>query len=618
MADSEAKKLLGNLWSSAGDRTDPDDATLTPTLTRTEGYPSGFSADMGDTPRRRVMNQRFREWDGAAQGAMTYGIELWDDEVDYPQNALTNSAGRIYRATVATGPDTSNATDPATSGQTVWTEVSGTTGAPSAPAAPSAVAPTSGELDWFWDCPLDNGAKVTSFNFRYRVAGLSAWSPNATGDSVTTARYALTGLANGTAIEAQVQAVNSVGTSPWSSTGSATPSGTVPEGGAQLALRAEAGDAEADLDWLEPDDGGVAITSYTVQWREDGQNFGTGRQATSTDNEHTVTGLTNDTLYHFRVRAVNGEGNGAWSNEASATPEAVVVPPTPPADTAPGAPGTPEGTAREGLEVEWSFDIPGDDGGQSVESFDLQWRYVGETWADGTTLSGLTATCATVTLADATLGVEARARAVNSVGTGGWSGTGTVVQGDVGEANEVTDAWRSGRDYDHPVLAIGSNDVVYRSKQDSTGEDPVSDSAETYWEPLLGSAATRDTGTGASELPDTDDADGRYLRTPTTPAVTLSGSQTYDAIHTALAADLTGAAERVAFGSIVVGGTNAELVIGVRGGVANAVIISVVNGSTPASGYTIEIPSTGNVEIGGVSTPRTATATCAFTMFDAL
>ena len=273
---------------------------------------------------------------------------------------------------------------------------------------------------------------MTEFNFRYRTAGTAAWQPDATGDSVTTARYALTGLTNGTAIEAQVQAVNSVGTSPWSSTGSATPSGTVPGGGATLALRAEAGDGEVDLDWLEPDDGGVTITSYLVQWRTGNQGYSTGRQATATGTEHTVTSLTNDTEYFFRVRAVNGEGNGAWSGDASATPEAAVVPPTPPADTAPDAPTNLSGSARRPLTVDWQWELPDDDGGEPVESFDHQWRYSGDAWS-GNITSGLERTCQTHTIADTTNGVQARVRATNSVGSSSWTTAVTISQSDIAD-----------------------------------------------------------------------------------------------------------------------------------------------------------------------------------------
>ena len=63
--DSEARKILDGRWAESGDRTNPDDSALTPALTRTEGWPASFSTTNGDTPRRRVMNQIFRELDGS-------------------------------------------------------------------------------------------------------------------------------------------------------------------------------------------------------------------------------------------------------------------------------------------------------------------------------------------------------------------------------------------------------------------------------------------------------------------------------------------------------------------------------------------------------------------------
>ena len=220
------------------------------------------------------------------------------------------------------------------------------------------------------------------------------------------------------------------GDQPLVEHGSATPSGTVPGGGATLALRAEAGDGEVDLDWLEPDDGGVTITSYTVQWRTGNQGYSTGRQATATGTTHTVSSLTNDTEYFFRVRAVNGEGNGAWSGDASATPVADVVTPTPPADTAPDAPTNLSGTARRPLTVDWQWELPDDDGGEPIESYDHQWRYSGDAWS-GNITSGLERTCQTHTIADTTNGVQARVRATNSVGSSSWTTAVTISQSDV-------------------------------------------------------------------------------------------------------------------------------------------------------------------------------------------
>ena len=233
--DSESKKI--EKWADVGDRTDPDDASLNPTLTRATGWPATFSATDGETIRRRVTNQLFRELTGMAVDTRDEGVLGWDAEIDYLQNAITKVGAALYSASVATGPGTSNATNPTTAGQTVWVRVSGTTAAPAAPAAPDATRPRSGELDWTCNCPLDGGAEVTAFDWQTRTAGTSAWSAIIT---TTTPRLVQTGLTNGTGIEAHVRARNSIGNSPYSPVGSRTPVGGIPAGGSEMALRATA------------------------------------------------------------------------------------------------------------------------------------------------------------------------------------------------------------------------------------------------------------------------------------------------------------------------------------------------------------------------------------------
>ena len=258
MADPEARKILQGAWATSGDRTDPDAAVLDPVLDRDTGWPSTFSASDGETPRRRVFNQLLNELDSAAIDSMRWGILPYDALIDYHQHARATVDDREFRALTANGPGTTaGAVSPTAVGQTAWQEVAGVVGGPSAPAAPQATAPRSRTLDWFWACPLDGGAQVTGFEFQWRVSGTMAWSVSQT---VTTPRFELTSLTNGTTYEARVKAINSAGESGWSAVGQATAAGSVPGGGASLALRADGGDTEADLGWLEPDDGGVAIT----------------------------------------------------------------------------------------------------------------------------------------------------------------------------------------------------------------------------------------------------------------------------------------------------------------------------------------------------------------------
>ena len=79
------------------------------------------------------------------------------------------------------------------------------------------------------------------------------------------------------------------------------------------------GNAELTVTWDAPDDGGSAITGYTVQWKSGTQNYNTTRQATVTTTTHTIPTLTNDTTYTLRVKATNANGDSGWT-ETTATP----------------------------------------------------------------------------------------------------------------------------------------------------------------------------------------------------------------------------------------------------------------------------------------------------------
>ena len=407
MVDTEAKKILEGLWADSGDRLNPDDASLTPILSRDTGWTSPFSATDGDVPRRRVMNQRFRELDGVASDTMREGLLAWDTDIDYRADAIVQAGSKLWRATVATGPDTSNATDPTAVGQTVWSEVAGQMNVPSAPPTPTASA-GNGVLDWVWGCPLDNGARVSEFDFQWRVQG-GSYSVSIT---VSVAAHELTGLSNGTTYEVRVRATNSVGTGLWSSVGTGTPAAESP--GQVFGVDAEGGDGEVDVSWTEPDNGGDAIIRYEVQWRTGLQSFSTGRQTTNTDAMVTVGSLTNGTEYFFRVRAVNLAGNGDWSSVVSSTPAMAL-----PAVSAPDAPDAPVAVVGQG-ELLWSWNCPRDNGGE-VTSFDFQQREQGDSWPM-TSVQVMRPVRVGSSLTNGTE-YEVRVRATNSAGTSGWSAT---------------------------------------------------------------------------------------------------------------------------------------------------------------------------------------------------
>jgi outer membrane protein OmpA-like peptidoglycan-associated protein len=106
--------------------------------------------------------------------------------------------------------------------------------------------------------------------------------------------------------------------------------GTQPPGlsntpNAPTSLVVTPGDTRLSVAFTAPtDDGGSAITGY--EWTTDG---GTSwHDAGRTTSPVTITGLTNGTAYTLQIRALNANGNGIASAEATGTPAAPVRPTT--------------------------------------------------------------------------------------------------------------------------------------------------------------------------------------------------------------------------------------------------------------------------------------------------
>ena len=124
--------------------------------------------------------------------------------------------------------------------------------------------------------------------------------------------------------------------------------------------------------WTAPANGGSAITGYDVEWKTGSQTWAqaatAGQSATAAADatDHEITGLTNDTEYTVRVRAMNDAGNGPWSEEASETPN-------------PAAPGKPQNVqlvfeeTTSGYDAKLSWDAPDDLGGGTLQSYSWLW-----------------------------------------------------------------------------------------------------------------------------------------------------------------------------------------------------------------------------------------------------
>src|SRR5437773_306701 len=130
-------------------------------------------------------------------------------------------------------------------------------------------------------------------------------------------------------------------------------------------LAATGGNAQVTLTWQAPaSDGGSPITNYKI-YR--GLAPTTETLLTTVGNVLTYTdsAVTNGVTYYYQVSAVNSPGEGAKSNEASATPNTPPPPPTPP--SAPTNLVATGGNAQVGL----TWQAPASNGGSPITNYKI-------------------------------------------------------------------------------------------------------------------------------------------------------------------------------------------------------------------------------------------------------
>ena len=173
----------------------------------------------------------------------------------------------------------------------------------------------------------NGGSAVTGWKYRQKTDGGSygSWTEISNSSSGNSLSGTVTGLQNGTAYRFQVRAVNANGDGAESPESDAvTPAGppaapgkpTVTGGNQQVTLAASVSS-----------NGGSAVTGWKYRQKVDGGSYGSWTQISNSSSGNslsgTVTGLQNGTTYRFKVRAVNGNGDGAESPESDAvTPAA--------------------------------------------------------------------------------------------------------------------------------------------------------------------------------------------------------------------------------------------------------------------------------------------------------
>ncbi len=184
---------------------------------------------------------------------------------------------------------------------------------PQAPGAVTGVSAVGGALSATvsWTPPSsDGGSAITGYRVTPYI-GENAQSPVTASASATSATVG--GLTGGTSYTFTVTATNAIGPGPESAASNAIVPTSVNPPGAPTGVLATAKSSGAQVNWTAPaSDGGSAITGYRVT-PYIGATAQTPTTVSSPTTSASVTGLTNDTAYTFKIAAINAAGAGAES-----------------------------------------------------------------------------------------------------------------------------------------------------------------------------------------------------------------------------------------------------------------------------------------------------------------
>jgi subtilisin family serine protease len=192
--------------------------------------------------------------------------------------------------------------------------IPGTPPPPAVPAAPSLISPANGSTGIAINTALTWNAVsgATSYNVQVSTSsGFGTTVYNATGITATSVSPA--GLANSTKYYWRVSATNGVGTGAWSTVRNFTTiaSGTVPAAPVLIlpANNATGVSRNPSFSW----GASTGATSYNFQLSKYSTFTTTVKNTTLTTTSTSASGLSRNTVYYWRVRAINSVGSSPWS-----------------------------------------------------------------------------------------------------------------------------------------------------------------------------------------------------------------------------------------------------------------------------------------------------------------
>jgi hypothetical protein len=181
---------------------------------------------------------------------------------------------------------------------------------PSAPAKVTFTGTTTTSVVVNWAAPASNGSAITGYTLEQKAGVAGTFSEVYAGTDLS---YSATGLSTGETYYFRVKATNGIGDSEFSEVAEvfipnvpATP-GAVTFG--------DITESSVVINWMAPDNGGSAITSYVLERKLGTENFETVYSGSNLT--FTSQGLSGENTYIFRVKATNAVGHSDYSEEAS-------------------------------------------------------------------------------------------------------------------------------------------------------------------------------------------------------------------------------------------------------------------------------------------------------------
>ena len=286
------------------------------------------------------------------------------------------------------------------------------------PAAPGLTVRASGstEIKLTWTKPDGNGSEINRYELDVSNDG-NDWSTLSDSISDNDSEYVHSGLSSGTTKYYRIRAWNGNGAGQWSITRSAQTDSGGPEAPVLTAMPVS--ERQIDLSWTEPADNGSSITGYWVE-RSVSSDGPWERLTSNRSMTYSDTDLYRGTKRYYRVAATNRVGTGPYSNLESATSIGAPA-------TAPESPTLLRLSNVDRNQVTIAWDAPDNDGGAPVSGYEYEVAppcqdqpavNCGFTGNDIKTATGSSARISGLSTGGA---YYFRVRAVNPIGTGGWS-----------------------------------------------------------------------------------------------------------------------------------------------------------------------------------------------------